>query len=89
MMKMNTMIKYIVLFVSALVIEICSTYYIRVVSAGNTEGMIFFAMIGPYLGLPFVGYIVETKTWSQRIAYAFCMSLGYGAGTSIVIITGL
>jgi hypothetical protein len=47
--------RYPIIFLSALVIEICSTFYIRFVSEGNAPGMIFFAAIGPFLGLPFLG----------------------------------
>jgi hypothetical protein len=77
--------KYPILFISALIIEICSTFYIRFVAEANTWGMLFFAFIGPFLGLPFVGYMVESKLWSERIKMAFALSLGYVAGAIIVI----
>jgi len=77
--------KYLILFLSALIIEICSTFYIRFVAEANTSGMIFFAFIGPFLGLPFVGYMVESKLWSERIKMAMAMSSGYVLGVLIVI----
>ena len=77
--------KYFILFLSALIIEICSTFYIRFVAEANTLGMIFFAFIGPFLGLPFAGYMVESKLWSERIKMAFALSVGYVAGALIVI----
>ena len=77
--------KYPILFLSALIIEICSTFYIRFVAEANTPGMIFFAFIGPFLGLPFVGYMVESKLWSERIKMAMAMSSGYVLGVLIVI----
>ena len=77
--------RYPIIFTSALIIEICSTFYIRFVSEGNAPGMIFFAAIGPFLGLPFLGYMIEAKTWSERIFNAVALSCGYIVGTIIVI----
>ena len=77
--------KYPIIFLSALIIEICSTFYIRFVSDANTFGMLFFAFIGPFLGLPFTGYMVESKLWSERIKMAFALAFGYVAGVLIVI----
>ena len=86
---MNTSIginmKYQVIFLSTLIIEICSTFYIRFVSEKNAIGMLVFAFIGPFLGLPFVGYIVDTKIWSERIKIAFASAFGYLTGSLIVI----
>jgi hypothetical protein len=77
--------RYPIIFTSALIIEICSTFYIRFVSEGNAPGMIFFAAIGPFLGLPFLGYMIEAKTWSERVFNAVALSFGYIVGTIIVI----
>jgi hypothetical protein len=77
--------RYPIIFLSALIIEICSTFYIRFVSDGNAPGMIFFAAIGPFLGLPFLGYMIEAKTWSERVFNAVALSFGYIVGTIIVI----
>lgn len=77
--------RYAVIYVSALIIEICSTFYITYVSAKNVVGMLVFAFIGPFLGLPFVGYIVDTKTWSDRVKMAFASAFGYLTGSLIVI----
>ena len=77
--------KYPILFLSALIIEICSTFYIRFVAEANTVGMILFAFIGPFLSLPFAGYMVESKLWSERIKMALALSIGYVVGAIIVI----
>jgi hypothetical protein len=77
--------RYFVIFLSALVIEICSTFYITFVTERNTIGMLFFAGIAPFLGLPFIKYIVDATNWKERIEYALAMSLGYMAGSLIVI----
>ena len=79
------MIKYFIIALSALIIEICSTFYIRAVSEANTGMMLFFAAISPFLGLPFIGYMVETKVWSERIKQALALSIGYGIGALVVI----
>lgn len=80
------MTRYTIIFLSALIIEICSTFYIRFVSDKNTIGMIVFSAIAPFLGLPFAGYMVESKEWSERIKMAVALSLGYVTGSIIVII---
>ena len=77
--------RYPIIFASALVIEICSTFYIRFVSEGNASGMIFFAAIGPFLGLPFLTYMIEATNWNERIFNAVALSAGYITGTVIVI----
>jgi hypothetical protein len=77
--------KYFIIALSALIIEICSTFYIRAVSEANTGMMLFFAAISPFLGLPFIGYMVETKVWSERIKQALALSIGYGIGALVVI----
>ena len=46
-------------------------------------GMMFFAFIGPFLGLPFVGFMVESKTWSERFKMALSSSIGYLIGSII------
>jgi hypothetical protein len=46
--------------------------------------MYFFAMIGPFLGLPFIGYMVDSETWGERIKQAVALSIGYGTGMTIV-----
>ena len=81
--------RYFIIFISTLIIEICSTLYIRNVSEGNPLGMMFFAFISPFLGLPFVGYMVDSKTWTERWKMAFASAFGYTAGAIIVIIVTL
>ena len=78
--------KYLIVFFSALILEIGSTFYITVVADKNYTGMLFFAFIGPFLSLPFVGFMVESKTWKERIRLALCSGLGYLFGSVVVII---
>ena len=77
--------KYAIIFLSALILEICSTFYIRYVSEANTIGMLFFAFISPFLGLPFSGYMVESDNWNERIKMAFSLAFGYVVGALLVI----
>lgn len=77
--------KYFIISLSAFIIEICSTFYISFVSERNAIGMVFFAGIGSFLGLPFAGYMVESKNWGERFRMAVALSIGYMLGSLIVI----
>jgi hypothetical protein len=77
--------RYAIIFISALIIEICSTFYVHYITEVNALGMMCFAFIGPFLGLPFGGYMVESKLWSERIKMAFALAFGYVSGVLIVI----
>ena len=75
--------RYFIIGCSAFILEIASTMYISNVS-DRDMGMIFWAFIGPFLGLPFVGYMVESKTWGDRIKMALASSIGYSFGATLV-----
>ena len=79
------MIKYCVIAFSCLIIEICSTFYIRSVSEANATGMLFFAFIGPFLGLPFISYLIESESRLERFKMALASGVGYMVGALIVI----
>ena len=79
--------KYIILFISAIIIEIASTFYISAVSDKNINQMIIWAFIGPFLGLPFLKYNIEAKTDLQRIKLAICYGFGYAIGALITTIS--
>ncbi len=79
----NVYMKYLIIGVSAFVIEVASTFYITTV-ADKSIWMLFFAFVGPFLGLPFVGYIVESKTWLERLKMAFASGTGYVLGAMLV-----
>ena len=72
----------------ALILEVGSTFYINYVSDKNLVGMMIFATLGPFLGLPFVGYMVESKTWIERIKIAFSSAFGYLIGSFIKVYNG-
>lgn len=75
--------KYLIIALSAFILETASTMYIATV-ANRDISMIFWGFIGPFLGLPFIGYMVESKTWSDRIKMATASGLGYGLGSAVV-----
>ena len=75
--------RYLVIGLSAFILEVASTMYISTVS-DRSAFMIFWAFIGPFLALPFVGYMVESKTWKERFKMALSSSIGYSIGAMIV-----
>jgi hypothetical protein len=77
--------KYLIIGLSALILEVGSTFYITYVAEKNIIGMLFFAGIGPFLSLPFAGYMIESKNWMERIHMALALSIGYMIGSFIVI----
>ena len=75
--------KYGITMLSALILEVGSTMYIAAV-ADRHAMMLFWAFIGPFLSLPFSGFMLETKTWKQRFALALSMAIGYCLGSFVV-----
>ena len=76
--------KYAILFIAAVIIEIASTFYISAVSDKHMAAMIFWAFVGPFLGLPFLAYQIEAKNNLQRTKLALCYGLGYAVGAYLV-----
>lgn len=75
--------KYWIVCLSAFILEVASTFYIKTVS-DTSVFMLLWAFIGPFLSLPFAGYMVETKIWKERIVLAFTMGTGYMLGALLV-----
>lgn len=75
--------RYFIIAWAAFIMEIASTMYISSVSDQSMQ-MIFWAFIGPFLGLPFVGYMVESKDWKERFKMALASSVGYSIGAFFV-----
>ena len=76
--------KYLILFFSSLIIEIAATFYIGSVANKDAGPMVFWAFIGPFLGLPFIKYQIEAKSDLQRLKLALFMGVGYASGSLIV-----
>jgi fucose permease len=80
--------KYFIIGLAAFILETASTMYIATV-AERSMSMIFWASMGPFLGLPFVGYMVESKTWTERIKMAIASAIGYALGATVVYLLNL
>jgi hypothetical protein len=83
--NLSELLKYFVIFLSAFATEIFSTFYITAVSEKNTAQMLLFAVIRPFLALPFAGYMLSSKDWGERIKMAVALSIGYAIGSVLVI----
>lgn len=70
---------------SAFATEIFSTLYITAVSEKDTTAMVGFAIIRPFLALPFAGYMLESKNWKERFNMAIALSIGYALASVLVI----
>ena len=70
---------------SAFATEIFSTFYITAVSEKDTTAMVGFAIIRPFLALPFAGYMLESKNWNERFKMAIALSVGYAWASVLVI----
>jgi hypothetical protein len=78
--------KYLIVGLSAFVLEVASTFYIQTASE-RSAFMMMWAFLGPFLNLPFAGYMVETKTWKERLILALTMGIGYMLGALLVYAT--
>jgi hypothetical protein len=78
-------LNFFIIALASFTIEIASTMYISTVS-DKSIFMIFWAAIGPFLGLPFVGFMIEAKTWKGRVEVAAASAFGYSIGAMLVYI---
>jgi hypothetical protein len=77
------MFKFFIIGLSAFVLELASTMYIKHVSDRDSM-MIFWAFVGPLITLPFIGYMVETDNWKSRIFMALSQAVGYALGALLI-----
>ena len=68
---------------SAFFLEIGSTMYISAVSEKSLYSTILWAFLGPFIALPFAGFIADEKTWKGRFYLALSSSLGYAFGALV------
>jgi hypothetical protein len=83
-------IKLLVVFFSALLLEVGSTFYINGVAEKNVSQILVWAFLGPFIALPFAGVIADEKTWGRRIFIACSSAIGYSLGaliTTLVLIS--
>jgi len=81
--KTNLLKKYTIIFLSALVLEIGSTMYISSVANKDMYSTAIWAFLGPFIALPFAGYVADEKTWIGRFYLALSSSLGYVIGAIV------
>ncbi len=72
--------KYSIIFISALALEVGSTMYISSVSEKAIHSTALWAFLGPFIALPFAGYVADEKTWKGRFYLALASSVGYTIG---------
>jgi hypothetical protein len=77
--------KYLIIFISAFILELVTTMYISGVAEKNMLQTLFFAFISPFVSLPFVVYIIESKTMLDRVKMALCSGSGYAFGVYVVM----
>jgi len=75
--------KYAIIFASAFGLEIGSTMYINAVADKDMLATMFWACAGPFIALPFAGYVADEKTWKGRLRLAFASAAGYTLGAMI------
>jgi len=75
--------KYLVIYASAIALEIGSTMYINSVSDKQMAATMFWAFLGPFIALPFTGFVADEKTWKGRFFLALSSSVGYTTGALI------
>jgi hypothetical protein len=80
--------KYLIVALAAFTIEVASTMYIATV-ADRSIAMIFWAFVGPFLGLPFIAYQIEAKSWSDRLLLALVSGVGYALGALLVYLINI
>jgi hypothetical protein len=81
---MKERVLLLVIFVSALVTEFCSTLYISAVSEKDAVMMASLAFFSPFLNLPFLWVQIDAKKNNHhRLFVAFIYGLGYLVGSII------
>jgi hypothetical protein len=75
--------RHIIIFFSALFLEIGSTMYINSVADKAMISTMFWAFLGPFIALPFAGFVADAKTWLERFYLALSSSIGYTVGALI------
>lgn len=77
---MKNIKKYPIIFLSAIALEMGSTMYISSVADKDMASTMLWAFLGPFIALPFAGYVADEKTWRGRLYLALSSSAGYTLG---------
>ena len=57
--------------------------YISSVANEDLSTTALWAFLGPFIALPFAGFVADEKTWKGRAYLALSSSLGYTLGSLI------
>jgi hypothetical protein len=57
--------------------------YISSVANEDLSTTALWAFLGPFIALPFAGFVADEKTWKGRVYLALSSSLGYTLGSLI------
>jgi len=57
--------------------------YISSVANEDLSTTALWAFLGPFIALPFAGFVADEKTWKGRFYLALSSSLGYTLGSLI------
>ena len=75
--------KLLVVYFSAFLLEIGSTLYISSVAHQDLDRMMVWSFLGPFIALPFAGFIADEKHWVGRLQLALFSAMGYATGAYI------
>ena len=77
------MARHIIIFFSALFLEIGSTMYINSVADKAMISTMYCLSQETNIALPFAGFVADAKTWLERFYLALSSSIGYTVGALI------
>jgi len=77
--------KYILIFIFALILQIGCTAYINSVEERQLYPVIIWSFIGPFMNLPFIALIADADTWNKRIKVSLAAGIGYSVGAFLIM----
>ena len=77
---MKTKYKLIIVFITALALELNSISGFHYLMQKNWTGMFMMAFINPLLTLPMNHFTIECKTFKDRAYVAIAFAIGFGIG---------
>jgi hypothetical protein len=72
--------KLIIVFVTALALELNSISGFHYLMQKNWIGMFLMAFVNPLISLPMNHFSIECKSFKERLYIALAFSLGFGIG---------
>ena len=72
--------KLLIVFVTALILELNSIAGFHYLMEKNWIGMFLMAFVNPLITLPMNHFSIECKSFKERLYIAFAFALGFGIG---------